>query len=370
MTARITLAQLAQQLESEFVGNPNLEIHGVVHPAKVQSEHDMAMVMDKGIIPLLMQQPPQTALVPQGVDLPMIPNQIRVQRPKLALQKLLDIFERPVHIPRGIHPSSVIDPTARLGENVQIGPLCAIGPGAVIGDNTRLVSHVTIGANAQVDTDCLFYPGARIGDRVQVGKRVIVGYNTSIGSEGYSYVTPEPGSVDTAKASGRIQALNTEILKVNSIGTVILENDVEIGANTTIQRATLDETRIKRGSKIGDLNVVAHNVTIGENVMMIAQIAVGGSAVVGDRCVLAGQVGVKDHVKVAEDTIAMADSIIASDVKTPRQILVGFPAVPQKEYAYKEMQIKRIKGLSEQIKALTARLEALEKEVSQEGQLV
>lgn len=355
----ITLGELAQQVGGEYIGDASLEIQRVIHPAQANSAQDLALILDQAILPLLSQKTIQTALLPLDLSIDSIPNQIKVRRPKVALAKLLDIFDKPPYIPPGVHPSAVIDPTATIESGVVIGPLCTVGPNTVISAGTRLVSHVSIGADVSVGQNCLFYPGTVLGDRVVIGNRVILQANVSVGSDGYSYVTPEMGSVESARATGKIEAQNTAIIRINSVGTVVLEDDVEIGANSCIDRATLGETRIKKGTKLDNLVQIAHNVTVGENCLIVAQAGIAGSTKIGNRTVVGGQVGIADHVNVGEDCIIMAQSAIPSNL-ADKSFVVGSPAVPRKEFLYREMQVKRIKGLSQKIDALTERLNQLE----------
>lgn len=364
MTAK-TLEELAQLLDAEYVGNPVQEVRQVVHPLQAMGPEDLALILDAAIVSQIPAGALQTALVPSDVEVSTIPNQLKVKRPKVALAKLLDVFERPVTIPPGIHPSSVIDPTAVLGEGVTIGPLCWIGPNTVVGKGTRLVSHVSIGADAVIGEDCLFHAGVAIGDRVQIGSRVIVQSNASIGSDGFSYVTAEAGSVETAKATGEIQSQNTEILRINSIGTVVLEDDVEIGANACVDRATLGETRIRRGSKIDNQVQVAHNVTMGENCLLAAQVGIAGSARIGDRVVMGGQAGIRDHITVGNDVVVVAKSGATSDVPD-KTILIGLQGMPRKDFLRREVKYNKLLSVPEQLEALSKRISQLETSHSEE----
>jgi UDP-3-O-[3-hydroxymyristoyl] glucosamine N-acyltransferase len=360
VTTSTTLAALAQALSAEFIGDPNLEIKRVVHPLQVQGPQDLALILDPTIVERLAQNLPPTALVPAELEIAAIPNQLKVRRPKLALARLLDIFERPVYIAPGIHPSAIIDPTAIIEENVSIGPLCWVGPETRLGKGTRLVSHVSIGGNVSVGENCFFHPGVVIGDRVQIGNRVILQANAAIGSDGFSYVTAEAGSIESAKSSGKVQAQNTSIVRINSIGTVVLEDEVEIGANSCVDRATLGETRIAQGTKVDNLVQIAHNVTIDQNCLIAAQTGIAGSTKIGKGNVFAGQVGVKDHATIGQDNIFLAKTGVLNDVGD-RSIIIGYKGIPRKEYSYNEMRMKKAMAMPEQVKALVERVEALEK---------
>ncbi len=357
----LTLGELANALESEYLGDETLRIERVVHPAEATSASDLALVLEKSVIPLLMEKSISTALVPEEIPASQIPipNQIRVRRPKVALAKLLDIFEKPPSVPPGIHPSAVIDPTAVIDPEAHIGPLCSVGSNTIIGKGTRLVSHVSVGADGVIGDDCTLFPGVYVGDRVRLGNRVIIQANASIGNDGYSYVTEEVGSVETARKTGKIEAQNAKIIRINSIGTVVLEDEVEIGANACVDRATLGETRIQRGTKIDNLVQVAHNVTIGQNCLITSQVGIAGSAKIGDRVVMGGQAGLKDHITIGEDVIIAPKTGVTDDVD-PRTILIGFHGVPRKEFLKQEMYIKRIKSYAQRIEALEERLAKLE----------
>ena len=201
----------------------------------------------------------------------------------------------------------------------------------MIGAGTRLVSHVSVGAGVSIGENCLFHAGVCIGDAVQIGHRVILQPNAVIGADGFSYVTASVGSVESARSGGKVSAQNTEILRINSAGTVVLEDDVEIGANSCVDRATLGETRIRRGTKLDNQVQIGHNITMGENCLVAAQVGIAGSTIIGDRVVMGGQAGVKDHITIGSDTIILPMTGVAGDVPE-RTLLVGFHGVPRKEF--------------------------------------
>ncbi len=358
-----TLGELAELLSCDMVGDASQAIEQVVHPKFASGPQDLALLLDKSLLESLEQHSLQTVLLPADLDLPQIPNRLLVKRPKVALAILLDIYEKPTYVAPGIHPSAVIDPTALIEDDVSIGPLCVVGPRTHIGTGTKLVANVTIGADVVIGSDCFFHPGVVIGDRVHIGHRNILHPNASIGNDGFSFVTPEAGSVEAARARGKVDAQNTHLLRINSIGTVILEDDVEIGANSCVDRATLGETRIKRGSKLDNQVQIAHNVVLGENCLLAAQVGIAGSTTIGNRVVMAGQAGVKDHATIGDDVIVMGKSGIASDVVEPKTIIAGVHGMPHREYLRYEMGLKRAAALPPKVKELTSRLEALEKKL-------
>ena len=355
-----TLGWLATELGGEIKGNPEIEIRRVVHPSQAEDEHDLALVYSASVAPIVKARAVQTALVPLEPEVPGIPNQLKVARPRVTLARLLEIFARPVTVAAGIHPSAVIDPTAQLAENVRVGPHCSVGPGSVLGAGTTLVAGVRIGAEVEIGADCLFFSGVCVGDRVRIGNRVILKANASIGNDGFSFQTVEPGSAEVSRRTGEAQPTDSEILRINSVGTVVLEDDVEIGACACVDRATLHETRIARGTKIDNLVQIAHNVQVGRKCVIVSLAGVAGSATIGDRVVIAAQAGIPDHAKIGEDCVIMPQAGVAGNLP-PRSYVGGSPAEPRKQFLNSLMQIKRIKTLAQKIREFGERLDKLER---------
>jgi UDP-3-O-[3-hydroxymyristoyl] glucosamine N-acyltransferase len=277
------------------------------------------------------------------------PNQIVVSRPRLVLAKLTQLFERPVHVASGIHPWAVIDPTATIGEDVCIGPFCWVGPDCVIGNDCRLVSNISVGAGVTIGEQTLLHAGVRIGDRCEIGCRVIIQPNVTIGGDGFAFVTPEPGSVESVRKTGEVRSFNNEIIRINSLGNVVIEDDVEIGAGTCVDRGTLGETRIGRGSKLDNLIQVGHNATIGSNCLIVSQVGLGGSSKVGHRVVIGGQSGLPDHITVGDDAVVHARSGITSHVPD-RAAMIGIPALPLREFMDREVKMRRLPNLIKDLK--------------------
>ena len=298
-------------------------------------------------------------MVPLQPEVPGIPNQIKVARPRVSLARLLEIFARPPWVASGIHPSAVIDPTAELAEDVSVGPLCWVGPKAKIGSGTTLVSGVHIGASVEIGSNCLFFSGVCIGDRVRIGARVIIKANAAIGNDGFSFQTVEPGSAEVVRQTGKVLPTESETLRINSVGTVVIEDDVEIGACSCIDRATLHETRIACGTKIDNLVQIAHNVQVGRKCVVVAMAGVAGSATIGDRVVIAAQAGIPDHAKIGDDCLIMPQAGVTGDLPA-RSYVGGTPAEPRKQFLNSLMQIKRIKTLARTIKELQERIEKIE----------
>src|SRR6266478_2478806 len=340
-----TLGEIAKSLEGHLHGDAALQIERVVHPALASGPRDLALLLSASAANYLASGELVSAVVPEDVDPAKTPNWISVKRPRLALARLMELFERPVYLPPGIHPTAVIDPSAKVGKDVGVGPHCWIGPEAIIGEGTRIVSHVSIGANVVLGTKCLIHAGVCIGDRSEIGNRVIIQPNATIGGDGFAFVTPERGSVEDVKAKKQINNFNTEIVRINSIGNVIVEDDVEIGSGTCVDRGTMGETRIGRGSKLDNLIQVGHNASIGQNCLVVALVGLGGSSQLGDRVVMGGQSGLPDHMSVGDESVVYAQSGISENIP-PRNLVGCSPAVPLRDALRLEISAKRLPPMS------------------------
>lgn len=355
---------------AQVVGNSALKISDLAHPKMVTGPDQAVLILDETALGLIAQAPfpVKAAVVAEEVPVPagLLEGYITVSRPRFALVALLQIFEKPLHALRGIHPSAVIEASAQVHPGASVGAFVYVGEQAQVGEGTVLMPHVTVGAQAVLGQNCLIHPGARLGERVVLGNSVIVHHNASIGADGFSYVTPEPGSVESARSSGgKVNAENTHIFKINSIGTVILEDDVEVGACTTIDRSNLGATLVRKGTKIDNLVMIGHNNTIGQNCMIVSQVGMSGSCEVGDRVVIAGQAGLADHLKIGNDAIIMAKSGVMRDIE-PKEVVVGIPALPRRETLQNVMYTGKLKEMFQEMKLLRKRLEALEAQVQEE----
>jgi UDP-3-O-[3-hydroxymyristoyl] glucosamine N-acyltransferase len=358
-----TLGEIAKYVDGKLEGDPRIEISRIVHPALVRGPGDLALVLSANVLDLLKRNQVTCAIAPAELTSLDVPNYILVSRPRLALARLLELFERPVYSAEGIHPTAVIDPTAEIGENVSVGPHCWVGPKSTIGAGTRLICNVSVGAEVEIGEKVLMHPGVSIGDRCRIGNRVIIQPGACIGGDGFSFVTPQPGNVEAARQKKQIVEntdSNIEIVRINSIGHVVIEDDVEIGAGTCIDRATLGETKIGRGTKIDNLVQIGHNVTVGRNCLIVAQVGMGGSAKVGERAVIGGQAGLPDHMSVGDDAVVGPQAGLSGNV-APRQSVIGSPALPVRDFLQQNMNFKRLSRLNQRVKELEAKLAEMEK---------
>lgn len=312
-----------------------------IAPPLLADETTLALALGEDEIANLAKSQAKAALVPLGVQIDGFTT-IEVERPRLAMMKLLNLFYVAPRVNDGVHPTAVVDPSAKLGENVQIGANVVISHDAVIGDNTKIMPNCYIGGGAVIGKNCFFHPGVNIGDRVKVGNDVILHHGVSLGADGFSFVTENPDNIEQARKDGVIKEENTKhvIFKIPSIGSVVIGNNVEIGANTAIDRGTIENTIIGDNTKIDDLVMIGHNCRIGRGCLIVSQVGIAGSCVIGDRVVIAGQAGLADHIEIGADTIITAKAGVTKSFPE-KSIVVGIPAVPRKEF------IKQLKTLKD-----------------------
>ena len=317
-----------------------------IAPPLLSDENTLALALGEEEIANLAKSKAKAALVPLGVQIDGFTT-IEVERPRLAMMKLLHLFYDAPDAPLGIHPSAVIHPEAKIGENVSIGPNVVISRNAVIGNNTKLLANIYIGKNSTVGENCLFHPGVNIGDNSHIGNRVILQHGVSIGADGFSFVTENPDVIEQARKEGSVKESNTKqkVYKIPSIGGVVIADDVEIGANTCIDRGTIENTIIGPQTKIDNLVQIGHNCKIGGACMIVSQVGLAGSCKIGDRVVIAGQAGLADHLSIGSDSIIMAQAGVTKSFPD-KSIIIGAPAVPRKDFI---KQLKMLKSAEEAV---------------------
>lgn len=330
-------------------------------PPKSADESTLALALTEEELANLAFTKAKAAVVPIGAGIENI-STIEVEKTRLAMMKLLHLYAIPVDAPVGIHEKATIDPEAQIGQNVSIGPNVVVGRGAVIGDNTKLVANVYIGKFVEVGNNCLFYPGVNIGDFAQIGNNVIIHHGTSIAADGFSFVTEKPNNVETAKQQGNVEGDFSQqtIFKIPSLGSVTISDDVEIGANVCIDKGTVENTFVGKGTKIDNLAMIGHNCKIGRNCLIVSQVGISGSVEIGDRVVLAGQVGIADHVNIGADSIIMAQSGVSKSFPE-KSIVIGSPAMYRKEFARQMKTLSDAKKFIEEFKTLKKEIDEFKK---------
>jgi UDP-3-O-[3-hydroxymyristoyl] glucosamine N-acyltransferase len=363
MSKRFTMQAVAEAVEGQLTGDGQWTVTRLAHPADIASSEDLVLAMDAKLLPLIEKNPPRAVIMNKGAVLPAgkITASIIVDRPRLAMAKLTQLFAEPANVPPGIHPTAVIEAGATIGKNVAIGAQSYIGAGAVIGDGCILHPRTYVAPRAVIGEGGLIYPGVCIASHVTIGKRCIIHFNASIGADGFSFVTPQLGSVEEAKAGGsdEVTARNESLIRIASLGGVVIGDDVEIGANSSIDQGTIAPTRIGNGTKIDNQVQIGHNVVIGDNCMICGRAGIAGSASIGNRVVLGGAVGVADHVTIGDDAVVMAMSGVGGNVQA-RTVVGGFPAVPRERLMQNYTNMGRLKQFYRKIEGLIERMDHLE----------
>ncbi len=269
---------------------------------------------------------------------------LRAKDPYLAFTRALNVFHPRESFEAGIDPAAVVDLTAKSGESTFIGARSVIGAKVKIGDRVRIHPNVTIYEGVEIGDDTEIHSGVAIRAGSIIGSRVIIHNNAVVGSDGFGFAKDE----------------QKHWLKIPQVGRVVIEDDVEIGANTTIDRASTGETRIKRGAKLDNLVQVGHSCVVGEDALLCAQVGLAGSSRVGDRVILTGQVGIGGHITVGNDAILYPQSGVPNDV-APGEILVGTPAFEVSAFWRAVAVFKKLGEVPKRLRALEKRLDEVEK---------
>lgn len=324
-----TIGSIAATLGARAEGDLSLVVTGASEPATAGPD-DLALAMSERYAGGLALGKARAALLWPGADWQAmgLKAAIFVTRPRLAMAGLTRALDRGPEITVGIHPSCVIDPSAVIGEAASIGPFCHIGPRTRIGTRARIEGNVTIAEGARIGDDALILTGVRIGARVQIGDRFVCQPGAVIGSDGFSFVTEEKSAAEEARETlgERLTPRDQPWQRIHSLGTVDIGDDVEIGANCTIDRGTIRATRIGAGTKIDNLVHIGHNVEVGKDCLLCGQVGIAGSSRIGDRVVLGGQTGVVDNIFIGSDVVSGGGTLIYSNVPAGRAIL-GVPAI-------------------------------------------
>jgi UDP-3-O-[3-hydroxymyristoyl] glucosamine N-acyltransferase len=345
-----TLGEIAKYLDGEAIGDLNLTIAGVSGIKEAQGG-DLTFLANPRYLPLVKETRATAIIVPRDIIIDGIAH-IRIDNPSLAFSKAAALFrpdqEHPV---KGVHETAVIASGARLGRNVAIGPYTIVEHGAVIGDHTLIYGGCYVGQQASIGTHGLIYPHVVIREGVSIGNKVIIHSGTVIGCDGFGFVDN-----------------NGIHEKIPQSGTVCIEDDVEIGANVTIDRARFDKTFIGRGTKIDNLVQIAHNVKIGQHCIIVAQVGISGSTTLQDRVILAGQVGIAGHLTIGEGAVVASQSGVPNDIP-PHTTVWGYPAKPHMHAKRVNACVQRLPEYVKTIRELKSKVEELEKKLVIRSQL-
>jgi len=341
---KFTISQISQALGARSEGNVELEISRASEPSAAGAD-DLALAMDPKYKDGLAEGRAKAAILWDGADWKALGLEaaIFVPRPRYAMSGLTKLMDPGPEIAPGHDPLSSIHPTAEIGEGAAIAPFVAIGAGVRIGKGARIASHVSIAEGSAIGDNALILNGCRVGARIVIGHDVIVQPGAVIGSDGFSFVTPEKSGVENVRKSLGSQgdAEAQSWTRIHSLGSVVIGDDVEIGANAAIDRGTIRDTSIGRGTKLDNLVHVGHNVQIGEDCLLCGQVGIAGSARIGNRVVMAGQCGVNDNIFVGDDVIAGGATKIFTNAPAGR-VLLGYPAVKMETHIEMQKSLRRL----------------------------
>ena len=341
----MTLRELAERLHCRLDGDGEVEITrvtGIEHAGA----GDLTFIANPKYQGFLETTKASAVLVTPGVSRPEHgPALLVCDRPYLAFAQALGVLVKASLPEPGIEPSAVIAPGAELGAQVSVGALVVIGAGARIGARTVIFPGVVIGPGAVLGEDCVIHARVSIRERVQLGHRVVVQDGAVIGSDGFGFVRQADGSH----------------LKIPQHADVVIEDDVEIGANTAIDRPAVGETRIRRGAKIDNLVQIAHGVSVGERTLFAAQVGIAGSTVVEDDVVLAGQVGVAGHLRIGKGVVATAQTGVPNSVEGG--MISGYPAIPNRDWLKSSAVFRNLPALKKRVVELEQRLAELQEKL-------
>lgn len=339
---RKTLAEIARIVNGEVVGDSSLVITGLSGIQEAR-EGDLTFIAGPKYFPLAQTTKASAIITPRGMRVPG-KTIIRTDHPSLAFADIAaSLVDDKSYRPQGIHPTAVIAKDAVIGPGAAVGAYAVIEGGAVIGERTVIYSGCYVGHQTAVGKDCLFYPHVTLRERVAIGDRVIIHSGTVIGSDGFGFV-----QVDGVHR------------KIPQIGTVFVGDDVEIGANVTVDRARFEKTVIGRGTKIDNLVQIAHNVVIGEHCIIISQVGISGSVKIGDGAILAGQVGVHGHLTIGEGVMIASKSGVTKSIPAHAKVS-GFPAQPLLKEQRWQASLRRMPVYIQALRDLQQKVKDMEK---------
>src|SRR6184192_3190575 len=323
--------------DGELVGDPALKITGAASLAEA-TDGEITFFANRKYVGALRKTRASAIFVARDFAEPITVAQIRVSNPTKAFEQvMLKLAPKPITFVAGVHSSAIVDPSVQLGERISIQPHVVIEAGARIGDGTVVGAGTYVGHETVIGPACLIYPRVTIRERARIGSGVIIHSGAVIGADGFGF-----------------EMVDGQHQKIQQLGIVQIDDDVEIGANTTVDRARFGRTWIQEGAKIDNLVQVAHNVVIGKNSVIVAQTGISGSTRVGERVMMAGQVGIVGHVEIADGSVIAAQSGVSKSV--PGGVWFGYPARPIEETKQQIAWIRRLGKLFERVKEIEKKL--------------
>ena len=340
------LKEIAELIDGEIVGDAEVNITGVCG-IKEAEEGDITFVANPKYLPLMDETKASAIITSRSVS--SAPKTIvRVEDPSLAFAKVVSlVVPAQKNKPKGIHPTAIVGENVKLAKGVSLGAYVVVEDDVEIGEGTVIYPGCFIGHNTKIGADTLIYPNVSIRESIVIGNRVVIHSGTVVGSDGFGF----------ASVLGMRQ-------RIPQIGTVIIEDDVEIGANVTIDRARFDKTLIGKGTKVDNLVQIAHNVIIGENSVVIAQAGISGSTKIGKNVILAGQAGLVGHIEVGDGAIVAAQAGVTKSIPANTKVS-GYPAKPHEVAKRVNACVQRLPKLYQEIDRLRKELDDLKIKVEQ-----
>lgn len=334
------LSELTEAVRGVLHGNGDVEITGVAS-LEDATGGTITFLADRRYAEGLSKSRASAFILPPGVSNDKVPF-ITCENPLLAFAEVIRLFH-PIPSPKGIDARAIIEKDARVGQDVTIYPGAYVGEGATLGDRVTLYPGTYVGSGARIGDDSVLFPNVVIYDGNDVGKRVIIHGGTIIGADGYGFVWD-----------------GERHRKIPQVGRVVIGDDVEIGANCTIDRATLGVTEIKRGAKLDNMVHIAHNCTVGEDALIVGQVGIAGSSSIGNRVIIAAQSGVSDHVTVGDDVIIGARSGIIKDLEAGAKVS-GYPPLPHMKWLRVQKTLEDLPEIKKKVDSLGRKIEKIEK---------
>ncbi len=339
------VGEIAKIVEGELCGDASVEIKGFSGLKEAQ-EGDLSFVANPKYSALAQETKASAIIVPRDMSLPG-KIFIRTDNPSLAFSRIVSLFVEETAVAlKGVHPTAIIAKDATIGKDVALGPYVVIEPNVVIGDRTEIHAGCYVGHKTVIGRDCRIYPNVTVRESVFLGDRVVVHSGTVIGCDGFGYIPVD----------GKHQ-------KIPQVGTVVIEDDVEIGSCVAIDRARFDQTRVGRGTKIDNLVQIAHNVLIGEDCIIVSQSGISGSVKIGKGAILAGQAGIAGHLTIGDGAIVSAKAGVSKSIPANTQV-TGYPARPIGKMMEINAHVQLLPKYVKTIQELKKKIEELEKKIS------
>lgn len=337
----VSLSQIADWVKGTVVGDPELRIRGVSSIEEAKSG-EIAFIANPKYLPKIADAG-ASAIIAKEKIAGTSAALVLVENPYFAFAQLLSYFHPPRRYPPGVDPKAAIGREVVLGKEVSIGPFVTLEDRVTIGDHVRIGAGAFVGEGTEIGSESIIYPNVTIREGVRIGKRVIIHSGTVIGSDGFGF----------APHQGRYH-------KIPQVGGVIIEDDVELGANVAVDRAAMGNTVIGRGTKVDNLVQIAHNVIVGSDTILVSQVGISGSSKIGDHVTLAGQVGVAGHLTIGNKVIVGGKSGVTKDI-ADGQMVSGFPPIQHQAWLKSQATFPHLPEMRKKIKKLEGQIERLEK---------